>query len=374
MKVSCLLALLFLLTTTVMAQQDKESYFLFVGTYTNDQGTNGIHVYSFDASTGNFSERSKYTDIRNPSFLALSADGENVYAVSEAGEGQGINAFSFDRKTATLRLLNRGTSGGSGPCYVSVDRARRGVFTGNYGAGSLAVTRLEADGSLTNQVQVIQHQGRSVNERRQEKPHVHAVVLTPDEKFLLVPDLGIDKIGVYRYDPEAPQPLSHAAVPFVEVKAGAGPRHLAFHPNGKFLYAVMELEGLVVAYDYRNGTLKEKQIVPMVSSDFEGRIGAADIHVSPDGKFLYASNRGDANDIVIYAISADGLLRQVGRQREGIDTPRNFAIDPTGTFLLVGNQGANNISIFRRNKQTGSLEDTGKRISVDKPVCLKFLR
>lgn len=356
-----------------MAQKDKESFFLFVGTYTNDQGTNGIHVYTFDSSTGNFSERSKYTDIRNPSFLALSADGENLYAVSEAGEGQGINAFSFDRNTATLRLLNRGTSGGSGPCYVSVDRARRGVFTGNYGAGSLAVTRLEADGSLTNQVQVIQHQGRSVNERRQEKPHVHAVVLTPDEKFLLVPDLGIDKIGVYRYDPEAPQPLSHAAVPFVEVKAGAGPRHLAFHPNGKFLYAVMELEGLVVAYDYENGSLKEKQTISMLSRDFDGRVGAADIHVSPDGKFLYASNRGDANEIVIYQIAADGMLTHIGRQGEGIDTPRNFAIDPTGTFLLVGNQGANSISIFRRDKQTGMLEDTGKRIAVDKPVCLKFL-
>src|SRR5690606_26207762 len=271
MKNFCLLAFLFLLTTpSVMAQKDKESFFLFVGTYTNDQGTNGIHVYTFDSSTGNFSERSKYTDIRNPSFLALSADGENLYAVSEAGEGQGINAFSFDRNTATLRLLNRGTSGGSGPCYVSVDGQSRNVFTGNYGAGSLAVTRLEADGSLTNEVQVIQHQGRSVNERRQEKPHVHAVVLTPDEKFLLVPDLGIDKIGVYRYDPQTGKPLSSALVPFVAVKAGAGPRHLAFHPNGRFLYAVMEVEGLVVAYDYRNGTLKEKQIVPMVSSDFEG--------------------------------------------------------------------------------------------------------
>lgn len=356
-----------------MAQETKHDYFLFVGTYSNAEKSNGIHVLTFDSRTGDFIEKSKFTGIQNPSFLAISADKKNLYAVSEGGEGKGLNAFSFDPVKGSLTLLNSGTSGGPGPCYVSVDSRKRTVFVGNYGGGSLSATRLRPDGSLSDEVQVIQHTGNSVNERRQRNSHVHAVVLSPDEKHLLVPDLGTDKVNVYRYDPKAEEPLSPGSPAFASANPGGGPRHLAFHPNGKFAYLVLEMEGAVMVFDNANGELKEKQSITMLAPDFSGTVGAADIHVSPDGKFLYASNRGDANDIVIYSIARDGKLTYVGRQGTGVDTPRNFAIDPRGNFLLVGNQNANNISLYHRDKKTGMLTPTGKTIPVDKPVCLKFV-
>lgn len=370
-------AILFILlctSTTVMAQTSRtKNFYLLVGTYTNEQGTNGIHVYTFDGETGDAEEKSRTTDIRNPSFLAVSSDKKNVYSVSEAGEGKGVNAYAFDMGSGRLTFLNSGSAGGNGPCYISVDDKKRTVFTGNYGGGSLSATKLKSDGSLSNDVQVIQHEGGSVNKSRQDKPHVHAVVLSPDNRFLLVPDLGTDKVNIYRYDESQPKPLSPAPQAFASVNPGGGPRHLTFHPNGKFAYLILEMEGAVVAFDYKDGQLKEIQKLTMLSPGFSGKVGAADIHVSPDGKFLYGSNRGEANDIVIYAIGKKGTLTYAGRQGQGIDTPRNFTIDPTGNFLLVGNQNGNNIAIFKRDKKTGMLSPTGKTIQVDKPVCLKFV-
>lgn len=374
MKYSALLFILLCTSTFAMAQTSRsKNFYLLVGTYTNEQKTNGIHVYTFNAETGDVEEKSKITDIRNPSFLAVSRDGKNIYSVSESGEGKGVNAYAFDMASGKLTFVNSGSAGGNGPCYISVDDKKRTVFTGNYGGGSLSATRLKSDGSLSNDVQVIQHAGGSVNKSRQDKPHVHAVVLSPDNRYLLVPDLGTDKVNIYRYDESKTKPLSPAPQAFASVNPGGGPRHLTFHPNGKFAYLILEMEGAVVAFDYQDGQLKEIQRLTMLSPDFNGNAGAADIHISPDGKFLYGSNRGEANDIVIYSIDKKGKLTYVGRQGQGVDTPRNFAIDPTGNYLLVGNQNGNDIAVFKRDQKTGMLSPTGRKIQVDKPVCLKFV-
>lgn len=356
-----------------MAQTSKnKDFYLLVGTYTNEDKTNGIHVYTFNTETGDFQEKSKAVNVHNPSFLAISKDRKNVYSVSEGGDGKGVNAFSFNTASGELTFLNSASSGGSGPCYISVDDKKRMVFVGNYGGGSLSAIPVAKDGSLSNDIQTIQHSGSSVNKSRQEKPHVHAVVLSPDERCLFVPDLGTDKVYAYEFDAARAKPLTPADPPYVTVKAGGGPRHLTFHPNGKYAYLILEMESAIVAFDYKNGELKEKQSITMLAPGFTGKVGAADIHVSPDGKFLYGSNRGEANDIVIYAIDKNGTLAYAGRQSSLINTPRNFAIDPTGNFLLVANQNSNDIVVFKRDHKTGLLTPSGKTIQVDKPVCLKF--
>ena len=374
MKLPLLFATVVLLSFTAMAQTSKDTdFYLLVGTYTNEQKTNGIHVYTFNAETAEAKEKSKVVDITNPSYLTISKDKKNLYAVSEGGPGKGVNAYAFDAAKGQLTFLNSGSAGGNGPCYISVNDAKTHVFTGNYGGGSLSATRLKNDGSLSVDAQVVQHEGSSANKNRQDKPHVHAVVLSPDGRYLVVPDLGTDKVNIYRFNSDDTQPLSPATPAFTSVNAGGGPRHLTFHPNGKYAYLVLEMEGAVVAFDYKDGKLDEKQTITMLAPEFNGKVGAADIHVSPDGKFLYASNRGEANEVVIYSIGADGKLTLAGRHSANINTPRNFAIDPTGNFLLVANQNGNNIVIFKRDKKSGLLSSTGKTIQVDKPVCLKFV-
>src|SRR5688500_11005022 len=265
-----------------MAQTSKDkTYHLLVGTYTNESKTNGIHVYTFNAGTGDFQEKSKAVNIRNPSYLAISKDRKNVYSVSEGGDGKGVNAYSFDTASGNLTFLNSGSAGGNGPCYVSVDEKKQTVFTGNYGGGSLSATKLNPDVSLTSQMQSIQHEGSSVNKSRQDKPHVHAVVLSPDNRYLVVPDLGTDKVNVYRYEPGKEKPLSPAEMPFATVNAGGGPRHLTFHPNGKHAYLILEVEGAIVAFDYTDGKLQSTQTIAMLASGYNGKVGAADIHISP---------------------------------------------------------------------------------------------
>jgi 6-phosphogluconolactonase len=359
----------------VQGQTSKNNqYDLVVGTYTNKDKTNGIHVYAFNGKTGEFTFKSKMGDVRNPSFLSVSGDKKNVYAASEAGAGAGrVYAYSFDVTTGNLALLNSVSSGGDGPCYVSLDAQKKFVFVGNYSGGSLSAIPIKADGSLSEDIQTIQHEGSSVMKDRQDKPHVHSTLVSPDDHYLLVPDLGTDKVNIYAIDKSKQQPLTPGAQPFASVKPGTGPRHLAFHPNGKYAYLVQEMEGSVTAFAYHEGKLDAIQSITMLSEGFTGKVGAADIHVSPDGQFLYASNRGDANDIVIYGIDAAGKLTYAGRQSTLGNTPRNFAIDPSGHFLLAANQNSDDIIIFRRDQKTGLLTATGTKIQVDKPVCLKFV-
>lgn len=372
MRVLAVLCLMMLAFSMSMAQEG-EAYWLLVGTYSNEDNSNGLQVYRFDTSTGDARFESKSTDVTNPSYLAVGADGTRVFAVSEAGQGKGtVNSFSFNPSSGVLSWIGAVTSAGDHPCYISVSSDQKVVFVGNYSSGTLSAVRVGPDGTLNPAIQTIQHEGSSVNASRQEKPHVHAVVPSPDGRFLMVPDLGTDKVYIYAINTSADQPLQPAGA--ASVTPGGGPRHLTFHPNGKYAYLIREIDAAVTVFDYKKGMLKEKQSITLLDAGFEGNVGAADIHVSPDGKFLYGSNRGEANEITIYAIGKDGKLTYVGRQSTLGRTPRNFAIDPTGNFLLSANQDTNDVVIFRRDKRTGLLQDTGKRIQVDKPVCLKFAR
>ncbi|WP_242689236.1 lactonase family protein [Pedobacter sp. SYSU D00535] len=359
-----------------MAEAQAQKLNLLIGTYTKSGKSEGIYVYEFDERTGKASYKNKATGIDNPSYLCVTDNNKHVYAVNEAGPGQGgVTAFSFDPKSGALLLLNKKPSNGDSPCYVSVNKNNNHVFVGNYMGGNFSALPILGDGSLGDAVQVIQHQGNSVNKERQEKPHVHSTVLSPKEDFLLVSDLGTDKINIYSYNPKRKEPLSEADPGFFAVEAGNGPRHFDFHPNGKFAYSVQELTCNVTAFSYDKGRLTQIQNISGLSEGYNGRRWAADIHVSPDGNFLYSSNRDDANDIAIFKINQkDGKLTAVGRQPTLGRAPRNFAISPDGNYLLAANQNSDTIVIFKRDKATGLLSDTGERIEVGSPVCLKFTK
>jgi 6-phosphogluconolactonase len=369
------IALIFVLCSInlVHSQNDHKTYSLLIGTYTKSITNDGIYVYDFNSQTGEVNLKSKVSGEENPSYLAIGKDGKHVYAVNEVSNG-GISSFLFNPKSGELTFLNRVGSGGDSPCYVSVDDKNKYVFAGNYGSGSLSAIPLKDDGSLGTNPQIIQHEGSSIDKGRQQGPHVHCTVLSPDNQYLLTSDLGTDKVSIYQFDASSvSQPLSPAEPAFVSVKAGSGPRHLTFHPNSKYVYLIHEMGAMITVFDFKKGQLIERQTITMLSPDFKGKVGAADIHISPDGKFLYGSNRGNANELVIFAINKNGKLNYIGRQSVQGKGPRNFAIDPSGTFLLVANQDSNEIIMFIRDKKTGLLTPTGGKIQINKPVCLKFV-
>lgn len=347
-----------------------QKFNLLIGTYTTGK-SEGIYVYEFDAASGTFRYLNKATGVENPSFVTVSSDKKNVYAVNETGQGTGgVSAFAYESKTGALQFLNRVNSGGDHPCYIAVDRNKKHVFAGNYSGGNLSVLPVSNDGSVGNAIQTIQHSGSGPNSTRQEKAHVHMTILSPDEKFLLTTDLGTDNITIYGYDPNAAQPLSEYAS--TTVNAGAGPRHLTFHPNKKYVYLLQELTGDITLFNYASGKLTAAQTISHISG-FKGKSDAADIHISPDGQFLYASYRGDLNEIVIYTIdAATGKLTFAGKQSSLGIGPRNFVIDPTGKYLLVANQKSDSVILFTRNPDTGLLKVADEQLNVGNPVCLVF--
>ena len=366
------------LSLGLFSQKSKDQY-LLVGTYTSDK-SEGIYVYKFNTETG---ENSFVSSVKtsNPSFLAVSPNQKYVYAVNENADSTRftitghVAAFSFDKTNGQLTFINKQESGGKHPCYVSVDKTGKWVFTGNYSSGSLAVLPVKSNGSLDPATQVMQHEGSSVVEDRQEGPHVHATFISPNNKMLYVPDLGLDKVMMYTFDLKSGK-LKENDPPFVMTEPGAGPRHIDIHPNGKYAYLLEELTGAVSVYSIeKDGYLSLVQNISGLPRDFVGTVGSADIHVSPDGKFLYCSNRGESNTIGIFSINkSNGQLLWVDAQSTLGKTPRNFNFDPTGNFLLVANQNSDDIIIFKRDKETGLLTDTGKKINVSKPVCLKWIR
>jgi 6-phosphogluconolactonase len=353
-----------------------QSFYMFVGTYTN-KGSKGIYVYKFDAGTGKATWISNTDSIVNPSYLTIAPDSKHIYAVTETATNNtgSISAFSFDRSTGRLSFINKQASGGANPCYVTVDKTSKCVIVGNYTGGNLATFPVNSDGSLKPLSQLIQHTGKGVNKDRQEKSHVHSTVLSPDQQYLYTPDLGEDKVYIYKFNPSAAGPLADANPPYVSTEPGSGPRHFTFHPNKKYAYLIEEMGGAVVAYKYDKGRLSQFQSIITHPKDFKGAIGSADIHISPDGKFLYASNRGDENTITIFSIDNNtGKLTLKGYQSTLGQTPRNFIIDPTGKYLLVANQNTDNIVIYKRDMQTGLLQPTEEQIKVSIPVCIQMMK
>ncbi len=370
------LFLLFLFAFNAAFSQTKN--YLLVGTYTSGK-SEGIYVYNFDTGTGdnNLVSTAKAS---NPSYLAVSSNQQVVYAVTENadstkfGTGGGVIAFSFNKETGTLTELNQQFSGGKHPCYVAVDKKGKWVFVGNYSSGNVGLFPVNKDGSLDSIRQLMQHKGTGPNTERQEGPHVHSTVLSPDNKFLFVPDLGLDKIMIYRLDNTIGK-LSKATPAFAQSTPGSGPRHFDFHPNNLYAYLMEEMTGTVAAFKYNNGRLQPIQKISALPAGFKGVIGSADIHVSGDGKFLYCSNRGSSNSITIFKINPlDGKLTVAGHQSTLGKTPRNFNFDPSGNFLLAANQQSDEIVIFKINRKTGLLTDTGKRINVPNPVCIKWIK
>ncbi|HVS98401.1 MAG TPA: lactonase family protein, partial [Puia sp.] len=265
---------------------------------------------------------------------------------------------------------------GADPCYVTVDKHRKWVMVANYSGGSLAALPVKADGSLASATQTIPHSGTGPNKARQEKAHVHSTILTPDEKYLAVCDLGTDKVTLMHFDYTASnQPLTPVANGVFDLKPGVGPRHSCFYPGKPFAYVIDELGGTVDAFHYSKGRLTQMQHISSHPAGYKGDIGSADIHIAPNGRFLYASNRGDANSLAIFSIdTTTGRLTLKGFQSTMGRTPRNFIIDPTGRWLLVANQNGNNVVVFRIDPATGMLSDTGKRLEIPAPVCLKMER
>ncbi len=355
------------------AQKSK----LIIGTYTSGK-SEGIYIYDFNTATGDSKMLSSIKS-SNPSYLAVSPDKKYLYAVNEDADslnnGGMVSAFKFGKKKKQLIFINQQPSGGNHPCYITTDKNGKWVIAANYSGGSFSITPLAGDGSLRTDKKVIQHEGKGINKQRQEKAHVHQTLLTEDNRHLLVADLGIDKLMIYDFDAATGQATANNSAS-ISVTAGSGPRHIAIHPSNKYVYLTEELSGTVGAFSFDNasGKLKLLQTISAVPEDYKGSLSGADIHVSPDGKFLYASNRGELNNLVIYKIDeATGILSVAGFQSTMGIKPRNFSFDPGGDFLLVANQDSDNIAVFSVNHTTGLLTDTGKTILVPNPVCLVWV-
>jgi 6-phosphogluconolactonase len=344
---------------------------LVVGAYTSGS-SKGIAVYRFYTETGRLAFLNQIDGVSNPSYLTVSKNNKFVYAVNENDQGE-VSSFGFEPKTGKLTFINKVSTLGGSPCYISVDKNQKNLFVANYSGGNIAVLPLNADGSIAPAVQTIKDDGHGPNKERQEKAHVHTAVLSPDEKYVFYTDLGTDKINITKYKGGKSNPIVPANPAFVKVTPGYGPRHLAFSADKKTMYLITEMGSSVIVFDYNNGKPKQRQDISLLPDGFKGTTGAADIHISPNGKFLYATNRGDANDITVFSINPEnGELTFIERKPSGGKGPRNFIIDPTGRFLLVAHQNSDNIMVWRIDETTGRIMQAVTRIEVGNPVCLQF--
>lgn len=360
-----------LLVVAFSAQAQATKEIMYVGTY-SVRGSKGIYVFEFNRKAGTLQPVQSDLNGKSPSFLALHPSGNYLYSVNEgASRAGGVSAYTVDKSTGKITFLNNQSSLGSGPCYISVDQSGRMAFVANYGSGNAAVLPIEADGKLGMATDSVRGTGSGPDASRQEKPHYHSATVSPDNRFVYVADLGTDKLNILSIDTKTAT-VKPAAMPYVSVKPGSGPRHMAFHPNGKYAYLVEEMISSVAIFsrDAKTGALTLiEDNVKTLPADFTGQNTSADIHIDPSGRFLYQSNRG-ANTLAIFAIGKDGRLTKLDDQPTGGKNPRNFLIEPKGEFMFVANQDSDNITIFKRDKKTGKLTSIGQPISVPAPVCV----
>lgn len=353
----------------------SDRFLVYFGTYTGGKSTSkGIYVARFDAGAGTLSDPELAAEIVNPSFLAIHPNRRFLYAVGETGGPQGgsVTAFAIERPGGRLRLLNQVSSRGRGPCHINVDATGRYVLVVNYSSGSTVAIALKDDGSLGESTGFVQHQGSSVNPKRQEGPHAHSVNLSPDNRFAVVADLGLDQVLVYRFDASRGT-LEPNDPPFARVAPGSGPRHFAFHPSGRFAYVINELASTITAFrwDGQQGILTEIQTVSTLPKDFSGENYTAEVVVHPNGRFLYGSNRGH-DSIAAFAIDGEGKLSLLSLTPTQGSFPRNFALDPTGRWLFAANQRSDNVVLFRVDPKSGKLEPAGRTLQIGAPACVRF--
>lgn len=359
----------------------KSDWLIYVGTYTSGTKSRGIYVLRADRETGGLKQIAVAEGVTDPSFLAISRDRRFLFAANELLEFEGnksgsVSSFAIDNKSGSLRFINRVASRGAAPCFVATSNDGRFVAVANYLGGNAGVFPVAGDGGLGKEVSLVQHNGFGPNGDRQEAAHAHSIDFDRNNRYAFAADLGIDRLMIYKFDSATGVLTPNAAQPFFQTKPGAGPRHFEFHPAGRFLYLINELNLSItaLAFDPEKGLLSEIQTVPTLPPGARtARATCADIHLSPDGKFVYGSNRGH-NSIVCYAVDqTDGRLTYVSHFSEGVSKPRNFAITPDGTFLIVANQDAGSVIVLRRDKTNGKLSSTGFAANVPAAVCLRMI-
>ena len=346
----------------------KDDHIMYVGTYTGPQ-SKGVYAWRFSSATGKLTEIGAVGETANPSFLAIHPNGKYLYTANETKEGM-VTALAIDRNSGQLKVINSSSSKGSGPCYVSVDSTGKNVLVANYGGGSVAVLPIDPkDGKVEAASAHVEHQGKSVDPKRQTKAFAHCIKPSPDNRFALVADLGIDQLLVYRFDANAGTlNLLEAG----KLKPGAGPRHFAFHPNKRMVYVINELNSTVTSFAWDNGNLYERQTISTLPEGFTATNYPAEIVVHPSGKWLYGSNRGH-DSIAVFAIDKDGKLTAAGHTPTQGQSPRNFALDPSGKWLFAANQRSNNIVLFKVDGSSGKLTPDGQVLKATSPVCVRFL-
>lgn len=352
--------------------------FVYIGSYTDEQHPVGISLYTFNGQNGEMTLVETYSDLPNASFLEVNTNRNVLYAVSETQTYEGrfggsAAAYAIEAGTGRLSKINQQPTDGSLPCYISLDATNRRVYVANYLSGDVTVYPVETGGALGEHTQLIKHEGQlGPQADRQEAPHAHSIVPSPDNRFAVAADLGIDRLVISRIDADSGDLLPHGGA---GLKPGAGPRHLVFNADSTYVYAINELDSTVtvLSYEAAAGRMAAVQSLSTLPEDFSGVSFCADIHLSEDGRFLYASNRGH-DSIAVYGVDRDsGTLSVVGWQSTRGRTPRNFALSPQGEYLLAANQDSNSVVVFRRDAETGMLQETEQTVAVSRPVCVKFL-
>ncbi|MBD8080846.1 lactonase family protein [Chryseobacterium caseinilyticum] len=360
-------ALSLLLAIFLCSNLCGQNTFVFLGSFNWEKEKEGLFVYELDTVKGNLSKVTAVKNVKNPSFLTLSADGKYVFACtdSKTENGGSVSSFKFNPKNKSLSFINSQKSGGENPVYLTAHNNGKWLVNGNYTEGSVSVYPVSEDGKIQPFVQNFQFSEGSVIKKRQDRAHIHSTVFSPDFNYIFLPDLGADKIRCYQFNKEKDEPLESCQQPFIKTVAGSGPRHFAFHPNGNFAYVIEEMGGAVSTFQYKDGELKNIQRIFTHSEKLKADFESSDIHISPDGKFLYASNRGAENNIAIFAVENDGTLKTVGYHSTKGKHPRVFGMDETGKFVIVANTGTGRVVVFRRNSETGMLKKVGRKIKIE---------